>query len=176
MILNQSINCGLKNGALCCLGAATADFTYAMVAFTTGGFFFSLLDNKKEIIPIVSSAILIIFSFWMIYSTLKKQTSKHNREYTLVCKYPFITTYGLTIASPMTIIVFTSFVGLINPEIGNGIYLHAFVIFIASLFIQLLIAFLGSKLANFISKPSTLLYFNLASGIGIMLFGISKLV
>jgi len=31
LILNRSMNCGLKNGVLSGLGAATADLTYALV-------------------------------------------------------------------------------------------------------------------------------------------------
>lgn len=176
LILNQSINCGLRNGALCGLGAATADFTYAIVAFTTGSFLFPLLESQKECIPLVSSAVLIIFSLWMIYTTLKKRSSNNDGKYSLTCKWPFITTYGLTIANPLTIIVFAGFAGLLTSDGEGNIFLYALVIFIASLLVQMLIAIAGSKLARFFSRPTTLLYFNLASSLGIMLLGISKLL
>ena len=175
LILNQSINCGLRNGALCGLGAAMADFTYAIVAFTAGNVLFSLLENNKESIPLISSAVLVSFGLWMIYSTLKKPSSDSTKKYTLTCEWPFATTYGLTIINPLTIIVFAGFVGLLELDGAGNIFLHALVILIASLLVQTLIAFAGSKLAHFISKPSTLLYFNLASSSGIMILGISKL-
>jgi threonine/homoserine/homoserine lactone efflux protein len=175
LILNQSMNCGLRNGVLCGLGAAMADFTYAIVAFTAGHFLSTYLEVRKESIPLVSASVLVIFSLWMIYSTFKNRSSDNNRRYTLTCKWPFLTTYGLTIANPLTIIVFTGFSGLIISESTGNIFLHAIVIFIASLIIQTLIALAGNKLAHLITKPSTLLYFNLASSLGIMLLGISKL-
>jgi threonine/homoserine/homoserine lactone efflux protein len=175
LILNQSINCGLRNGAWCGLGAATADFSYAIVTFTIGGLLIPLIENQKEIIPIVSSAVLVIFSLWMIYTTLKKQSSEKKSKYSLTCKYPFLTTYGLTIANPLTIVVFAGYAGVLTSDEEANIYIHALIIFIASLSVQMLIAFAGSKLAIFFSRPKTLLYFNLASALGIMLLGISKL-
>ncbi len=175
LILNQSMNCGLRNGVLCGLGAAMADLTYAIVAFTAGHFLSTYLEVRKESIPLVSASVLVIFSLWMIYSTFKNRSSDNNRRYTLTCKWPFLTTYGLTIANPLTIIVFTGFSGLIISESTGNIFLHAIVILIASLIIQTLIALAGNKLAHLITKPSTLLYFNLASSLGIMLLGISKL-
>jgi threonine/homoserine/homoserine lactone efflux protein len=176
LILNQGINCGLRNGVLCGLGAATADLTYAIVAFTTGGLLISLIENQKEIIPIVSSAVLVIFSIWMIYTTFKKKSSEKKGKYSLTCKYPFVITYGLTITNPLTIVVFAGFAGLLTSDGEANIFLHALIIFIASLLVQMLIAFAGSKLAAFFSRPKTLLYFNLASAFGIMLLGISKLL
>jgi arginine exporter protein ArgO len=79
-------------------------------------------------------------------------------------------------ANPLTIIVFVGFAGLLTSDTNGNIFLHALVIFIASLLVQMLIAITGSKLARFFSKPTTLLYFNLASSLGIMLLGISKLL
>ncbi|MHA1444848.1 MAG: LysE family translocator [Candidatus Hodarchaeales archaeon] len=175
LILNRSMNCGLRNGLLCGLGAATADLTYAIVAFSAGHFFFPYLELQQENIPLVSAAVLVIFSLWMIYSSLKNRPSNDNQKYSLNCNWPFLTTYGLTMANPLTIIVFIGFSGLILSESSGNIFLHAIVILIASLIIQTLIALAGNKLANLITKPSTLLYFNLASSLGIMLFGISKL-
>jgi threonine/homoserine/homoserine lactone efflux protein len=175
LILNQSINCGFKNGALCGLGAATADLTYAVVAFTAGSLLFSLLASEKQNIHLVSAIVLILFSFWMIYSTLKKRSPENKGKYMLVCKLPFITTYGLTIANPLTIVVFAGFAGLLTSDNSGNIILHVLAIFIASLSIQTLIALTGSKLSGFISNPTILLYFNLASSFGIMFLGISKL-
>jgi threonine/homoserine/homoserine lactone efflux protein len=175
LILNQSINCGFKNGALCGIGAATADLTYAITAFTAGSLLLPLLERQKESIPIVSSVVLIVFSFWMIYSTLKKRCSGNNQKYTLACKWPFLTTYGLTIVNPLTIVVFAGYAGLVSADGHGNSFIHALVIFIASFTIQILIALAGSKLARFFSNQRTLLYFNLASSVGIMVIGISKL-
>ena len=175
LILNRSMNCGLRNGVLSGLGAALADLTYAIIAFTAGHFIFPYLELQKDSIPLISGAVLVIFSFWMIYSTFKNRSAENKQKDSISCKWPLITTYGLTIANPLTIIVFTGFSGLLMADGVSNIYLHAFVIFIASLLIQTLIALAGNKLAHFITKPSTLLYFNLASSLGIMLLGLSKL-
>ncbi|MEE8357628.1 MAG: LysE family transporter [Anaerolineales bacterium] len=175
LILNRSMNCGLRNGLLSGLGAAMADFSYALVAFSAGHFFFPYLELQQENIPLVSAAVLVIFSLWMFYSSFKNRPSNDNQKYSLNCKWPFLTTYGLTMANPLTIVVFTGFSGLIISESTGNIFLHAIVILIASLIIQTLIALAGNKLAHIITKPSTLLYINLASSLGIMLIGISKL-
>jgi len=175
LILNRSMNCGLKNGVLSGLGAAMADFTYAIVAFSAGKFLSTYLEVRKESIPLVSAAVLVVFSLWMFYSTIKNRSSDKNQKHSFTCNWPFLTTYGLTVANPLTIIVFTGFSGLIISESSGNIFLHAIVILIASLIIQTLIALAGNKLAHLITKPSTLLYFNLTSSLGIMLLGISKL-
>lgn len=175
LILNQSINCGLKNGALCGLGAALADFTYAIIAITLGSALLPYIDNQMDVVHIFSSIILIIFSLWMIFSTIKKHSNKNNKDYVLVCRKPLAITYGLTIANPLTIIVFIGFAGLLNSDNESKLFIHAIVILIASLIIQMMIALIGSSLAHLISKPTTLLYFNLASAFGIMIFGILKL-
>ncbi len=176
LILNQSINCGLKNGALCGLGAASADLTYAVVAFTAGSFLVSFLNEGKSLIPFVSAAVLIVFGAWMIFSTLRKKKPEKGSNYTLVCKWPFATTYGLTIANPLTIVVFAGFAGMISTGSPGRMFMHAAVIFTASLLVQMLIALAGSKLSRFLARPSVLLYFNLASGLGILLFGAVKLL
>jgi len=176
LILNQSINCGLKNGALCGLGAATADLTYALIAFTFGNVLFSLLESYKGIIPLISAVILILFGIWMIFTMMKKKDTNKAVKYSLTCRYPFVTTYGLTIANPLTIIVFASFAGIVSSENESNIFIHAIIIFIASLIIQLIIAFAGSHLARFFSNPKTLLYFNLISALGIIILGITKLI
>jgi len=176
LILNQSINCGLKNGALCGLGAATADLTYAIVAFTAGSFIFHFLKEENDIISFVSSGVLILFSIWMMYTTLRKKPGHNANKYGLTCRFPFVTTYGLTIGNPLTIVVFAGFAGMVSGGGKGHILIHVLSIFIASLSVQLLIAFVGSKLAHFISRPSTIKYFNLVSALGIGLFGISKLI
>jgi threonine/homoserine/homoserine lactone efflux protein len=37
LIFNQTINCGLKTGIFSALGAASADLTYAILTFSSGG-------------------------------------------------------------------------------------------------------------------------------------------
>ena len=175
LILNQSINCGFKNGALCGLGAATADLTYAIITFTFGSVLLSLLNNHMDIIPVVSALILIIFGLWMIYTTFRKKEHKEAGKYSLTCKFPLITTYGLTIANPLTIIVFSGFAGILTAQENSNVLIHALVIFLASLSIQMLIALAGSKLSGFFSKPVTLLYFNVVSALGIIVIGVSQL-
>ena len=175
LILNQSINCGIRNGVLCGLGAAIADFTYAMVAFTAGHLIFPVLENEKENIPLFSSAVLIIFSFWMIITIFKKKSSTSKSKYSLTCRLPFLTTYGLTITNPLTMVAFSGLAGFLSSGKDADILLHALLIFIASFIIQMLIAFTGSKLSHLFSSPKILLYFNLASALGILIFGIAKL-
>jgi len=175
LILNRSINCGLKNGVLSGLGAALADLTYAVIAFAAGQFIFPYLEHRKDSIPLISGAVLVIFSLGMIFTTLKNRSDENNQQDSISCKWPLITTYGLTLANPLTIVVFTGFSGLLMADGVKNIYLHAFVVFIASLIIKTLIALTGNKLAHFITKRSTLFYFNLASSLGIMLMGLSKL-
>ena len=173
LILNQSINCGLRNGALCGLGAAFADLTYAITVLFAGKVVFSMLERQQQFIPPVSAAILVGFGIWMIYSTFRK-SGDQKEGYSLTCRWPFATTYGLTISNPLTVILFAGFAGLSASKGGSAI-LNALAIFAGSFIVQMLIAFAGSRLAAFFTRPKTLLYFNLASAAGIMGFGISRL-
>lgn len=175
LILNQSITCGFRNGVFSGIGAALADFTYAISAFIAGNFLTSFLEVQKNRLPVFSSAVLIAFGIWMLYATFRKTDTAAKGNHMLTCKYPLATTYGLTLANPLTIVVFAGFAGTLSGADQGNAVLHALIIFIASLTVQLLIAFGGRKLARFITGPKALLYFNAASSLGIILLGIVKM-
>ena len=54
LIINQSVNCGTFTGILSGLGAALADFTYALVTFTFGAYLERQIGENNEYFKISS--------------------------------------------------------------------------------------------------------------------------
>jgi len=176
LIINQSINCGIRAGIACGFGAALADFTYALVAFKLGSFLQHFITGKEGVFQLTSSLVLSAFGIWMVFSSLKHFNGykKTGDTLPLVCRKPLMTTYLLTIANPLTIIVFSGISGQMQISTGTDIILYSFLLFCGSLVVQLFLATLGIGLRRFFYRPKVLTSLNLLSGVGIIVLSIVK--
>jgi threonine/homoserine/homoserine lactone efflux protein len=176
LIINQSINCGIRAGIMCGVGAASADFTYALIAFKLGDFIQHFISGKEEILKISSSVILSAFGIWMILTSLRnfRQDKKSAKTLPLVCRKPFITTYLLTLANPLTIIVFSGISGQISIRSSADVIIDSIMLFSGSLVVQLFLATIGVALRRLFQRPKILTSLNILSGIGIILLSVIK--
>jgi len=176
------VQCGLTRGfasaARCGLGAGLADLTYALIAFTVGPAISGLLAEHRREVEIVASLVLVGFGLWMIWSALRARKAAGERETKPVGSHREIaTTFLLTIVNPLTVLAFVSFsaqLGL-DPSWRQAISL-SLALFLGSLTIQLALALAGSRLRRYVTDPRWVLGLNVASGLGIVLFGVTGLV
>jgi len=176
LIINQSINCGIRAGIACGFGAALADFTYALVAFKLGFFLRHFITGREGVFQMASSLVLSVFGVWMILSSLR-HFNRHKRTgdcLPLVCRKPLMTTYLLTLANPLTIIVFSGISGQMQISTGMDIIIYSFLLFCGSLVVQLFLATLGIGLRRFFYRPRVLTSLNVLSGVGIIVLSIVK--
>ena len=176
LIINRGLNTGLKSGVLSGMGAALADFTYGIVAFTLGTMIVGFLNTNQQYFSYATAVILVLFGAWMLKGSLVTIQATQPKQDAGKMNY-LLSTYLLTIVNPLTIILFLGFSGqLISPVTGFvDVISLAAAIFSGSLIIQLLLACFGASLGKFIRNPSLIRFLNIASSILIMSFGVAGL-
>ncbi|MBC5991747.1 LysE family translocator [Pontibacter cellulosilyticus] len=176
LIINRGLNSGLKSGALSGVGAALADFTYGIIAFTLGTVIVGFLKTNQLYFSYATAGVLFLFGAWMLKGSLRETPPTEAKQEVGKGNY-LLSTYLLTIVNPLTIILFLGFSGqLISPVTGFvDIILLAAAIFSGSLIIQLMLAFFGASLGRFIRNRSVIRLLNIASSILIIGFGVAGL-
>lgn len=174
LIINRSINCGLRNGILSGAAAAFADLTYGIISFSAGSAIYSLFIEHERWLQTVASAVLILFGGWMLLNAMKSRNSIITVSDAL-CKGAFVSTYALTIANPLTIVAFTGFAAQSAINGFSTIMLSSAALFAGSLIIQISLALFGSALKAYISNPIVMFYLNVLSGFSIIGLGLMKM-
>lgn len=106
-ILNIAIQYGMLNGLFAVLGVTLVDYLYIILAIFGVGKFLEI-QKVKQIFSIISSIVLIIFGIYL----LKKGISFGNSDQLTIIKTSlwgsFMSTFILTLSSPLTILFWTS--------------------------------------------------------------------
>lgn len=177
LVVSTAIGHGFFAGSRIALGAALADFTLAGVAFSAGEVVTAALTGIGQALPIFSALVLMGFGGWMVRSALRR-AGEGTPERPVAGPRPVgtLATLLLTLANPLTIIGFVAFALSGLPRMGpGGIAAHALAVFLGSLIIQLALAGTGAGLSLVLS-PSLVRALNLASGLGIVGFGVYGLI
>ncbi len=181
LIINRGLVYGFRSGLLSGVGAALADMTYALIAFSVGAIIVTYLNMNQVYFSWLASAALLFFGLWMLLGTLKKKPSipGHNRASSENGDWGYLTsTYLLTVVNPLTIVAFVGFSGqLVKPDYGILEILSLSVaIFLGSIIIQTLLATFGASLGRYIKNPRTIQVLNIVSSLSIMGFGIAGML
>lgn len=176
LIINRGLVYGFRSGMLCGVGAALADFTYALVAFTVGSIIVSFLNMNQVYFSCLASGVLILFGVWMLIGSLKVGTATKKPNTSAVQKgdLRYLTsTYLLTVVNPLTIVAFVGFSGqLVKPNFGIWQVLNmSIAIFLGSVIIQILLATFGASLGRYMKNPKTVQVLNIISNLSIIGFG-----
>lgn len=178
LIINRGLTLGLKSGLSSGLGAALADFTYGLVAFTVGSVIVGYLNLNARLFELLTSFILLVFGLWMLRGSLKatkdpqlEQSGGKKRNGVGF----LLSTYLLTVVNPLTIVVFVGFSGqLISPVSGAGhIVILALAVFAGSVLVQFAFALFGATLGRFLKNRRLVRLLNMGSSICIILFGLA---
>ncbi|AKD04745.1 LysE family transporter [Pontibacter korlensis] len=181
LIINRGLTVSLRSALMSGLGAALADLTYGLIAFTVGSLVISYLNLNNYYFTLFTSLILLLFGARMLKNSFKEPGSHTNNQEAGAkgsnLNYLF-STYVLTVVNPLTVIAFVGFSGqLVSPITGAAhVLVLALAIFAGSLIVQTALALFGASLGRFLRNPKAMRILNSGSGIGIMLFGLAGLL
>ncbi len=179
LILHNGINHGLKVAVPSGVGAAAADFIYALLAFAVGGGIVAALTSHARIIRIVSALLLIGIGAWLAGWALHRHVTvaaaRDSRE--SAAPPAFWMTFGLTLSNPLTLVIFIGFAGQLSPGGDSlGALYSSVCIFLGSLVVQMAIALLGASIGKWLANARVIAVLNFASGLAIVAFGLRGLV
>lgn len=174
LIVNASLTRGIAAGIACGAGAASADFTFALLAFTAGSGVLALLDAWRDTLALVAATVLCGLGAWLILLAWRE---RHRDIAAARIGGPgFRATYFLTLANPLTIVFFAAWLGARRAGIGGAdVFGFAFAVFAGSLLVQIALALGGGLLRRIFAQPGARLAANVLSGLGIFGFGVLQL-
>jgi threonine/homoserine/homoserine lactone efflux protein len=171
LIINTSLRFGLAAGVRSAFGAATADFAYAIVAALAGSVAVGAVAEAENQIRLAASALLMAMGGWLVFSALRAR-GRVRAAATAETARAYLTTFGLTIVNPLTLLAFAAFIAQGAGEAGPwGAAATAVGIFAGSLAVQLALAVGGAWARKLAATGPALFALNLLSGAGVFAFG-----
>jgi threonine/homoserine/homoserine lactone efflux protein len=173
LLVHTGVNHHLGAALRAAVGVAAADLTYAMLAFTLGAALTSALNAYRMTLQLCSSGLLLALGMWLAYRALLRPAP----EGPLAEPAPgMLRLYLLTLANPLTIVLFVAFAGQLHATGIAQIALGALCLFSGSLAVQAAYAAFGSALQRWLKDAVAVRRFNVASGAAIAMFGLYGLV
>lgn len=175
LIVNIGLRDGPGPGLRAALGAALADLIYAVTALTAGGAALALLSGREAILRLVASVVVIGLGAWMVRRAAREDPSRGGAAPAV--SRPLLGTFVLTVVNPLTILVFIGFLPHLpaDPDAGE-VVLASGSLFAGSLFIQTVFALGGAGLGRVLADPVWIRRLNIASGLGVVAFGVAGLL
>lgn len=179
LIIHNGINHGLLVAVRSGVGAAAADLVYSLLAFAVGSSVTAALTSHAQLIRALSASLLIAIGAWLAWRALQSRaraqtaSTSGNRGFA-----PGLwTTFGLTLANPLTLVIFIGFAGQLSPggDSRDALY-YSVCIFLGSLIVQLGLALLGASIGKWLANPRVIVVLNFASGAAIVAFGLRGLM
>jgi threonine/homoserine/homoserine lactone efflux protein len=179
LIIHNGINHGLPVAVRSGVGAAAADLVYSLLAFVVGSSVIAALTSHAQLIRVVSALLLIGIGAWLawkaLHSLARQQTAATSGKRGFAPG--FWTTFGLTLANPLTLVIFIGFAGQLSPG-GDSLeaFYYSVCIFLGSLIVQMGLALLGASIGKWLANPRVIAVLNFASGAAIVAFGLRGLM
>ncbi|MEX1993299.1 MAG: LysE family transporter [Steroidobacteraceae bacterium] len=173
LIIATAARRGTAAGCFAGLGAALADFAYALLAFTTGALLLPLLDAHATAIRVACAALLIGLGLALL---LRRADAAGAAPAPRPAAQALLPTFLLTLVNPLTLVVFTGFVPQL-PVAGSlptAAWL-AFALFLGSLSVQTALAIAGSLLGAALPGARWQRLISRASALGVLAFGLAGL-
>ena len=174
LIISTAATGGLRRGCWAALGAALADFAYALLAFSTGAWILPLLAAEARAIRIGAATVLIGFAIAMLVRELRPGATHPGAAGSPA--RGLLSTFVLTLMNPMTVVMFAGFVPQLPlaGSLATAAWL-ATSLFAGSLAIQLAFAVSGRLLGAALPGRGWRRSINLAGAAGILVFGVAGL-
>lgn len=170
-IIHVGLNRGARPAVDCALGVAVADFTYAVVALALGARLEGWLASYRPVLSGGSSTILVALGAWLGWVAWTRPPARYDETRYAGRVAGFATTYALTLANPLTILLFVSFAGQLHlTRQWEDVPYYATFIFLGSLPAQLAYAFVGAGMHKLL-QPAAIRWMNLVSALAIGAFG-----
>jgi threonine/homoserine/homoserine lactone efflux protein len=147
LIVNTAIACGFPTGFMAGAGAATADFTYALVAAAAGAALAALLEPIDTLVRVASGLVLMGLGGYGLIGIRRRGGNQGGQMSACSPLKMYARFIGITLINPLTVVYFTAFIiGRGSAGVGDSTFSHvAFVLGagLASLSWQCLLAGMG---------------------------------
>ena len=175
LLIHIGLNHRLSAALFAALGVALADLSYAVLALTAGSGLFALLHAHDRAIRLTSSGLLLLLGLWLAVRALRNPAVSKDASPALRTRAPgLMQLYLLTLANPLTILLFVAFSGQITVESGVGAVLCGSLwLFLGSLAVQASYAGFGAVLRRWVATPGAVRRINAISGVAIAAFGVA---
>ena len=178
LIVHNGLTHGLQAAVRSAFGAASADFIYALLAFSVGREVIATLDAYADLIRTLSALLLIAIGAWLAWSALRRGSAESAAAARARGAVPgFWITLGLTLSSPLTLAIFLGFAGQLSP--GGDSYAapyYSLCVFLGSLVVQLALALLSASIGKWLANARVIGMLNFLSGTAIVAFGVHGLL
>ncbi|MBR8295965.1 LysE family transporter [Burkholderia cenocepacia] len=176
MIANYGMRAGTATGVRAAIGVAAADGCYAVVAFTIGAMLASTLASHLSLFRIVGALVLLAMGARMLWQALRDRRRTLDGDVpTPPGDRPFISMFFVTLANPLTILLFYGY-----ATAAAGAHRHwllgAACVFAGSLAGQLVFAFGGSAIGRFVKSPGWLAASHVVAALVVLGYGVAGLM
>ena len=170
LLIHVGLNHRLAAALRAALGVALADLTYAFLALAAGAELERRLEAYQYAFRVTSSGLLIVLGVWLAASSVLRADTAAS---TSAPRAPGpLQLYLLTLANPLTIVLFAAFSGQMSIQRDFGAVLYGSLwLFLGSLSMQTAYAGFGAVLRRWIAAPEAVRKINALSGIAIAVFG-----
>ena len=173
LLIHTGLNHRLPAALAGALGVALADFTYALVALSAGTGLAALLHGHQREFQFTSSGLLILLGLWLATKAMRQPVPKAGAKQQATRPPGLVQLYLLTLANPLTILLFAGFSGQMTAGGSAGAILNGSVfLFLGSLAIQTAYATFGAVLQRWVTTPGAVRAVNALSGVAIAGFGL----
>lgn len=168
LIVNTGIGAGTLAALRCALGAALADFTFALPAFAGGAVLAQWLSERMALLSVFAGLALIAFGVWMMVPALRSGPMR------AAAVSGLRGTYVLTLTNPLTVVAFAAFA--LGAGTGRSWFAGALGVFLGSLAVQVLLALAAGGLRPWLASGPAPRVLQAVSGMGIAVFGALKVL
>jgi threonine/homoserine/homoserine lactone efflux protein len=173
LLIHTGLNHRLSTALSAALGVALADLTYAVLALATGSGLVRLLHAHQRAFQLTSSSVLILLGVWLAAKALREPVPTGSGTPPSTRAPNLIQLYLLTLANPLTILLFAAFSGQMSVPDGVGVVLFgSSCLFLGSLAVQTSYASFGAALRRWVATPAAVRKINAVSGAAIAGFGV----
>lgn len=173
LLMRTGLNHGLRTALPAALGVALADLTYAVIALSAGAALHALLRDHERALLLTFSALLTVLGGWLFAAALRPRAAIDEPRLTPTRAASPIRLYLLTLANPLTILLFAGYSGQITVASGAAsVFSAALWLFLGSLLVQLAYAAAGAVLRRWIISAAQMRTVNALSGAAVVFFGL----
>ena len=172
LVIHIGLNHRLPAALAAALGVALADLTYAVLALAAGSGAFALLHAHDRTLRLGSSGLLILLGLWLTARALHMPARPTDGAHGPIGRAPgLVHLYLLTLANPLTIVLFVAFSGQMGGRAGVGAVVYGSLwLFLGSLTVQAGYAAFGAALRR-VTSTRAVRKINAVSGLAIACFG-----
>jgi threonine/homoserine/homoserine lactone efflux protein len=120
LLIRTGLTHPLRNALAAAMGVAAADFAYALVALSAGSGLGLLLQSHRQVFQTASSALLFALGVWLLAGVVRRPVPSQAAAGGIFEDGPgFVQLYLLTLANPLTVLLFVGFSG--QMTVGGGV-------------------------------------------------------